>query len=125
MAEPIEPTSPLPPGVLPSFVEKASPTVNVENIESNLWAALTPLGVIHLRLFNCPMIITSGRDSVHVASSKHGQGKALDLRITDKAPEDLPCFLLILRVLCRRYKLACFDESYLPGEPHIHLESCE
>jgi len=117
--------SPLAPGQIPPGVEKASPVVDLSGIEANLFAALTPLGLVHLHLFNEPLTVTSGRDSVHVPSSKHGRGMAVDLRITDKRPEDIPCFLLILRVMCARFGLACFDESYLPGEPHIHLERCE
>ena len=125
MAESVEPHSPLPPGALPGFVEKASPAVDVSNIAGNLWSALEPLGTIHLRLFDKPLVITSGRDSIHAPSSKHGQGKALDLRVNDKSPEEAACLLFILRIIARRFQLAVFHESNLPGQAHIHLESVE
>jgi hypothetical protein len=106
----------------PAGVELKDSTVNVADINPVLQSFLVTLGLLHLTLYDAVVVVTSGKDSGHVASSKHYRGDAVDLRISDLRPEDQPAFLLILRVLCARFHLAMFDESYAPGMGHVHVE---
>lgn len=108
--------------VVPPGVQLKSADVNVKDISEVLQSFLITAGLVHMHLFNQLLIVTSGRDSVHVASSKHAEGKAVDLRIMSLPPDQAPCWLLCLRVLCARYRLAMFDESYAPGMGHVHIE---
>ena len=116
---------PLPDGVLPVGVERADSRVVTTQLHKALTAFFVPLGLVHLHLFDMPAVITSARDSVHVPASKHGQGKAVDLRIFDKRPKWQPVYLLVLTTLGDRFGLTVFDESDLPGEAHIHVEVAE
>jgi hypothetical protein len=106
----------------PAGVELKDASVNVSDIDPVLQSFLVRLGLIHLHLFNAPVVVTSGKDAIHAASSKHYKGDAVDLRITDLPPGDQPAFLLILRVLCDKFCLAMFDETYAPGMGHVHVE---
>lgn len=103
-------------------VETKDKTVNVADIAPALKTFLSVAGKAHIVLFAIPLVVTSGRDGNHVASSKHGEGKAVDLRITDLLPEDQPAWLAMLRTLCMRLHLAMFDESFAPGMGHVHIE---
>jgi len=114
--------NPLPPGVLPAGVERASASVVTEGLDAGLFAFLTPLGLTMLSLFDQPAVITSARDAIHGTGSKHYTGKAIDVRVRDIRPEWQSTFLLVLTVLAQRFKLTVFDERNLPGEPHIHVE---
>lgn len=108
--------------LLPPGVERAADTVNLNGLDGVLWTFFTPLGRTCLSLFDTPVFITSARDGNHVQNSKHLQGKAVDFRTKNLPPKWEPVFLLVLGVLSDRFKLAVFDESNLPGEPHIHVE---
>jgi len=108
--------------IVPAGVELKDSGVNVRDIDPALQSFLIVLGLVHLHLFNLPVVVTSGKDSQHVGSSKHYKGDAVDLRISDLLPAYQPAFLLALRVLCDRFHLAMFDESYAPGMGHVHVE---
>jgi len=106
----------------PVGVELKSPAVNIADLDGRLRLFLATLGLVHLHLFNAPAVVTSGKDSVHVESSKHGQGKAVDLRVSDLREGWQQTFLLVVCTLCDRYGLTVFDERNLPGGPHFHVE---
>lgn len=108
--------------VVPPGVVLKDASVNVKDIDPALQSFLIRFGLVHLHLFGAPVVVTSGKDAQHVASSKHDRGWAVDLRIADKQPADQPAFLLVLRVLCATFHLAMFDESYAPGAGHVHVE---
>lgn len=114
--------NPLPPGILPAGVERATPAVVTDGLDPKLFAFLTPLGLVFLHLFDRPAVITSGRDALHAKGSKHYEGKAIDLRVKDMLPEWQSTLTLVLLVFAERYGLAVFDERFLPGQPHIHVE---
>lgn len=108
--------------VVPPGVELKDASVNVKDINPVLQSFLIRFGLVHLHLFGTPVVVTSGKDAQHVASSKHDRGWAVDLRISDLPAAAQPAFLLALRVLCDRFELAMFDESYAPGAGHVHVE---
>jgi hypothetical protein len=97
-------------------------SVNVADINPVLQSFLVTAGLTHLHLFNAVLVVTSGKDGVHLPGSKHAKGDAVDLRIIDLLPDEQPTFVLMLRVLCLRFKLAMFDETYTPGAGHVHIE---
>ena len=107
---------------VPPGVTLKDATVNVKDVDPALQSFLIVAGLVHMHLFNQLLVVTSGKDGAHVASSKHERGKALDLRINDLPPQYQPAFLLVLRVLCDRFHLAMFDESFAPGMGHVHIE---
>lgn len=107
---------------LPPGVELKDASVNVLDIDPALQSFLVVAGLVHMHLFNAILVVTSGKDGKHVASSKHMLGHAVDLRILDLPPQYQPAFLLALRVLCDRFHLAMFDETYAPGMGHVHIE---
>lgn len=114
--------NPLPPGILPAGVERANVNVITDGLDPQLFAFLTPLGLVHLHLFDAPAVITSAKDANHTHGSKHYIGKAVDIRVKGLLPKWQPTLLLVLTVLADRFKLCVFDESNLPGEAHIHIE---
>jgi len=107
----------VPPGVV-----LKDATVNVVDINPVLQSFLVTCGLVHMHLFNQLLTVTSGKDGVHSPGSKHGKGDALDLRIVSLPPIDQPAFILVLRVLCARFGLAMFDETFTPGAGHVHIE---
>ena len=115
--------NPLPPGVLPPGVERASAAVVTDGLDPVLFAFLTPLGRVCLSLFDMPAVITSARDAIHSRASKHYTGHAVDIRVKDVPPRWQYAFLIMLCVLADRFRLCVFDESNLPGEAHIHVET--
>lgn len=106
----------------PAGVAVKDATVNVADLNPVLQSFLVRAGLVHLHLFNAILVITSGVDGKHVVSSKHGRGDAVDVRIGDLPLDEQPAFLLAMRVLCKQFKLAAFDESYAPGMCHLHIE---
>jgi hypothetical protein len=110
------------PWQVPAGIELKDASVNLRDVNPVLQSFLVPVGLIHLHLFDAVLVVTSGKDGAHVASSKHGRGDAVDLRITDLRADWQPAFLLVLRVLARRFNLAVFDETYAPGMGHVHVE---
>jgi hypothetical protein len=77
---------------------------------------------MHRLAFGHDLVITSGTDGVHAAGSLHAQGKALDLRTTDKDGEGNALLLHMLAFAANGSPIAYFDERNVPGGPHIHLE---
>lgn len=114
--------NPLPPGALPVGVERKDSTVLTQGLNPVLMSFLVRLGLVHLHLFGAPVVITSGVDAKHAVNSKHYKGDAVDVRIMDKASYAQPCFLLVVCTLAKNFNLAVFDESQLPGAPHVHIE---
>jgi hypothetical protein len=108
--------------IVPAGVILKDASVNVRDINPTLQSFLVSAGLVHIHLLAMVLTVTSGKDGVHSANSKHHRGDAVDLRIADVPPEEQPVFLLYLRVLCARFRLAMFDESYLPGAGHVHIE---
>lgn len=107
---------------LPQFVELASNAVVMDGVNPHLVEFLGQLAVVHKVLFNLPLTVTSGKDSIHSAGSLHGAGLAVDIRTHDK---DTPANQLLLAVLAFAADgnpIAVFDERNLPGSPHIHIE---
>jgi len=100
----------------------ANHDVILEGLNPVLRQFLAALGPIHEGLFGTSAVVTAGKDKIHVASSKHYAGDAVDLRINDKAGREQLTFTIILIELSGRYRLAVFDESFLPGQAHVHVE---
>jgi hypothetical protein len=120
---PVEKTPPIvsPPPVCQGVV-LANADVTIEGLNPILVTFLKALGPIHEGLFGTSAVITSGKDKIHVASSKHYAGNAVDFRVNDKGGREQLTFLIVLVELAGRYRLAVFDESFLPGQAHIHVE---
>ena len=106
----------------PDFVELASPKVVIEGVDDRLMNFAHFLGAMSKGLFGCPTIITSGKDSIHVAGSKHMQGKAIDIRTKDKTPDAVALLLHIIHFSGDTQGITCFDETALGAEAHFHLE---
>ncbi len=116
------PGKPKPLFLPPAGVRLKDATVNIADVDLALQAFLTVAGLVHLHLFDEMLTVTSGRDGAHSPGSKHAAGCAVDLRMSDVSLADQPVFILCLRVLCARFKLALFDESNVPGAGHVHVE---
>jgi hypothetical protein len=108
--------------VVPPGVALKDNTVNVVDIDPALQSFLITAGLVHMHLFNQLLVVTSGKDGVHSVGSKHAKGDAVDLRIWPLPLGYQPAFILLLRVLCDRFHLAMFDESFTPGAGHVHVE---
>ena len=129
MSIPIKPVAPSAPAPLPTApqewsvgYELASPAVNLVGVNDALLSFLAYLAMIHKLLFNKPLVVTSGKDSVHVASSLHGQGLAVDIRTRDLLPDEQALLLHLLAFAGPANHIAIFDERALGSEAHIHLE---
>lgn len=111
-----------PPAMLFQGVVLANADVSMDGVNTILMQFLKALGVAHEPLFGTNAVVTSGKDKIHVASSKHYKGDAVDLRINDKTGRQQIAYVLILMILADRYRLTVFDETNLPGQSHIHIE---
>lgn len=80
------------------------------------------IAYLHWLLFGEPLVITSGKDALHVSASMHYQGLAVDVRTSDKNESEQILFLTILAYAAPERNVTVFDERALPGEPHIHIE---
>jgi hypothetical protein len=98
------------------------PEVNMTQIDPKLVKFLNVLGMVHLPLFGLVVVVTSGRDSQHVAGSKHGIGQAVDIRVVDKQIQWRAAFLLVCDVIAEQCRLTIFNESNSPSSPHLHIE---
>lgn len=114
--------NPIPPGIFPAGTQGKDASVNLVGVEPALLSFLTRLGLIHMHLFDSVLTITSAKDAIHGKGSKHYVGKAVDIRIVDLAPDMRPVFLMVLYAMSAKYRIAVFDESQLPGGPHVHVE---
>lgn len=100
----------------------ASPAVVLAGVEPKLISFTQNLAVLHKVLFGIDLVVTSGKDAIHAASSLHPQGKALDLRIRDLDADAQLMFLLVILYAAPANDVSVFDERALPGAPHIHIE---
>jgi hypothetical protein len=104
------------------YVTAKSPAVNLDGVDEKLIEFLTVLGIVHQALWGCPLIVTSAKDQIHTSGSKHGQGKAVDLRVNDIEIQARDRLLAVVNVLADRFQLTVFDERNLPGAGHFHVE---
>ena len=100
----------------------ASNAVVLEGVDADLIAYAVHLGFIHWLLFGSPLVVTSGKDSVHASGSLHAQGRAIDVRTHDLDPDQELVFLNVLAYSAPARKCTIFDERALPGAAHIHIE---
>jgi hypothetical protein len=122
MSDTPQPAAPSPePSGPPQYV-LASPQVVLEGVCQPLLAFIAYLAIWHSITFSSPLVITSGKDAVHSASSLHGIGKAVDVRIKDLDAAAQMIFLLVLAYCAPDNHIAVFDERALDGQEHIHLE---
>lgn len=98
------------------------PGVVLEGVNPKLIGWAQHAALIHKTLFGIDMVITSGRDSQHVAGSLHAEGLALDIRTHDLSADAQLLWLLILCYAGEPNDVCVFDERALPGAPHIHVE---
>ncbi len=102
--------------------ELASPKVTVEGVKPALLAFVDYLGLVHRVVFSKPLVITSGKDALHVRGSLHYEGLAVDVRTHDLLPDEQGLLLALLAYAAPANKVAVFDERALGGEAHIHIE---
>lgn len=107
---------------LPEHVALGSPQVDVHGCRLALWNCLTAAAAVHFALFARPLVVTSGKDGVHTAGSKHGTGDALDLRTHDKIAEEQLLFLVALVHVAAKFHCAVYDERQRPAAGHFHVE---
>ena len=122
MSIPIKPAAIAAPPAEPKYYELASPAVVMEGVAEPLVAFVEYLGLVHHVVFNRPLIITSGKDAVHVAGSLHAEGRAVDIRTKDLLPDEQQLLLSLLAYAGPANHMAVFDERALAGQEHIHLE---
>lgn len=116
------PPAPAAPTADKPMYELAGPQVSVAGVKTELLAFVDYLALVHRVVFSRPLVITSGRDSVHVAGSLHALGLAVDVRTKDLLPDEQGLLLALLAYAAPANKIAVFDERALGGEAHIHLE---
>jgi len=100
----------------------ASPAVRIAGVKTELLTFVDHVALLHRLTFGKPLVITSGKDSVHVSSSLHAQGLAVDVRTKDLLPDEQQLLLALLAYAAPSNHVAVFDERALGGEAHIHLE---
>ena len=100
----------------------AGDTVNIDGVVPALMQFAARLAYLHFLLFHRPLVITSGKDSVHVKSSFHDVGRALDFRTHDKNDSEMVAFLGVLAYMAPLYEMRVFDERVGPGGEHVHVE---
>lgn len=122
MSTPVKPIAAMPAAAAPKYYELASPSVVMEGVAEPLIAFVEYLGLVHRVVFNKPLVVTSGKDSVHVAGSLHSEGRAVDVRTKDLLPDEQLLVLSLLAYAGPANKIATFDERALAGQEHIHLE---
>jgi hypothetical protein len=121
MSTPVPPASG-PPVAFPQYVLPKSDSVHLEGVEPKLVDFLAVLGIVHMALWQSPVIVTSARDQMHAANSAHARGKAVDVRVSDVPAFERDRLLAVVLVLCDRFNLTVFDERNLPGAGHFHVE---
>ena len=102
--------------------ELASPAVNVAGVSDPLMKFVDYLGLVHRVVFAKPLVVTSGRDSLHVSGSLHAEGLAVDIRTRDLLPDEQALLLALLAYAGPANHIAVFDERALGAQAHIHLE---
>lgn len=99
-----------------------SDKVNLQGVCEPLIQFTIHMGYVHRILFGTPIVITSGKDSLHSPGSLHGIGKAVDVRVKDLSEADQLMFLAVLLWAAPGRDVAVFDERALGTESHIHME---
>jgi len=102
--------------------ELASPAVNIAGVSQPLMGFVDYLGMVHRLVFSKQLVITSGRDSLHVSGSLHSEGLAVDIRTRDLLPDEQALLLHLLAFAGPSNHIAVFDERALGAQAHIHLE---
>jgi hypothetical protein len=122
MGTPVKPvTAAAAPDPKPQY-ELAGPNVIVAGVRRELMQFVDYLALVHRVVFSKPLVITSGIDGAHVASSMHPAGLAVDFRTKDLLPDEQGLLLALLAYAAPSNHVAVFDERALGGEAHIHLE---
>lgn len=106
----------------PANYELAGTNVIVSGVRRELMQFVDYLALVHRVVFSKPLVITSGRDGVHVASSMHLAGLAVDIRTKHLLPDEQGLLLGLLAYAAPGNHIAVFDERALGAEQHIHLE---
>lgn len=106
----------------PVNYELAGPNVIVAGVRRELMQFVDYLALVHRVVFSKPMVLTSGKDGAHVASSMHAVGLAVDFRTKDLLPDEQQLVLALLAYAAPANHIAVFDERALGAEQHIHLE---
>ena len=101
---------------------RASDSVNIADLHTNLQVFMAWLANAHKALFNCPLVVTSGKDAIHGTGSKHYSGRAFDMRTHDKSDLENSVLIIVICAVSAKYGIACFDERALGAEAHIHIE---
>lgn len=122
MSIPVKPAAGIPPaGQQPNY-QLATPSVVMAGVKLELVQFVDYLGLVHRVVFSKPLVITSGKDSQHVAGSLHAEGLAVDIRTKDLLPDEQQLLLMLLGYAGPANHIAIFDERALAGQEHIHLE---
>jgi len=100
----------------------ASTAVDIEGVSAELMHLALVLAYFHFLMFELPLFISSGRDGVHVPTSLHKEGRALDFRTHDKSSEQMIVFYAVLAYLAPRFHCRFFDERVGEGGEHVHVE---
>lgn len=122
MSTPVKPVTPIAAAPAPKYYDLASPSVVMDGVVEPLLAFAEYLGMVHRVVFGKQMVVTSGRDSVHVVGSLHAEGKAVDVRTKDLLPDEQALLLHLIAFAGPSNHIACFDERALGAQAHIHLE---
>ena len=122
LSTPVKPIAAAAAPAPPKYYELASPQVDVVDVLEPLMAFVEYLGLVHRVVFNKPLVVTSGKDAIHVNGSLHSQGRAVDIRTKDLLPDEQGLLLALLAYAAPANHIAVFDERALVGQEHIHLE---
>ena len=106
----------------PEHLEVADMAVVVEGLDPFIQAFLAAAAALHWVMFNLPLIITSGKDSIHGVGSKHYVGKAADIRSKELSMEQANEFAQRIVPLQAGARVGIFDERFI-GSPHWHVET--
>lgn len=122
MSIPIKPAAAAAPPPPQVNYQLAGTEVVVAGVNEELMKFVDYLGLVHRVVFNKPLVITSGKDGAHVASSMHYAGLAIDFRTKDLLPDEQQLVLALLAYAAPANHIAVFDERALGADQHIHLE---
>jgi hypothetical protein len=122
MSTPIKPIAPSPTPPPVQNYQLASPSVTVAGVKAELMSFVDYLGFVHRIVFNKMLVVTSGKDSIHVSGSLHSEGLAVDIRTKELLPDEQALLLHLLAYAGPANHVAVFDERALGAEAHIHLE---
>lgn len=106
----------------PEHLEVADKTVVVEGLDPFIQLFLAAAAARHWTMFLKPLIVTSGKDSIHALGSKHNVGKAVDIRSRDLDQDEQDQFAVSMIELQATAKVGIFDERFI-GTPHWHVET--